>query len=61
MPPMVVERRPRREDFSEPCTVLDRTFRADDLKRAPGVHLHVTIRCLVVTRPFLAGRKAAVS
>ncbi|PWJ07710.1 hypothetical protein DKG34_09735 [Streptomyces sp. NWU49] len=26
MPPMVEERRPRREEFSEPCTVLDRTF-----------------------------------
>src|SRR5690606_32689158 len=26
MPPMVDERRPRREVFSEPCTVVDRTF-----------------------------------
>src|SRR5690242_9878833 len=26
MPPMVEERRPRREEFSEPCTVIDRTF-----------------------------------
>ncbi|TXC96031.1 hypothetical protein FS847_18775 [Streptomyces sp. ISID311] len=61
MPPMVGERRPRREDFSEPCTVLDRTFRSGDLKQPPGVHLSVTIPCLIVTRPFRVGRKAAVS
>ncbi|TJZ52946.1 S46 family peptidase [Streptomyces piniterrae] len=59
MPPMVVERRPRREDFSEPCTVFDRTFLADDLSQPPGVHLYVTIRCADVTHKFRAGRKAS--
>ncbi|EFE76711.1 predicted protein [Streptomyces filamentosus NRRL 15998] len=45
MPPMVEERRPRREEFSEPCcTVLDRTFLHRTSARAPAIHLDVTER-----------------
>ncbi|GAA2190987.1 hypothetical protein GCM10009787_02340 [Streptomyces bangladeshensis] len=44
MPPMVEERRPRREEFSEPCTVTDRTFLASRVPPAPVIHLRVTFR-----------------
>jgi len=43
MPPMVEERRPRREEFSEPCTVTDRTFSPERAHQAPAVHLYVTV------------------
>ncbi|TRV77795.1 hypothetical protein FKN01_15040 [Streptomyces sp. 130] len=43
---MVEERRPRREEFSEPCcTVVDRTFPFRRPGPAPGVHGDVTSRC----------------
>ncbi|GHG65433.1 hypothetical protein GCM10018779_36100 [Streptomyces griseocarneus] len=61
MPSMVVERRPRREDFSEPCTAIDRTFPPGPVtRRDPGtaVHLPVTGRSVVITRPFPDGRQA---
>ncbi|THA29317.1 hypothetical protein E6R18_24810 [Streptomyces sp. A1277] len=43
---MVEERRPRREEFSEPCcTVVDRTFPLRLPGQAPVVHRDVTGRC----------------
>ncbi|TMU94028.1 hypothetical protein FGK60_32530 [Streptomyces sp. DASNCL29] len=58
MAPMVVERRARREDFSEPCTVTDRTFFTHRDGSAPAVHLYVTIPCLVIAAAFLAKHQA---
>ncbi|TVL90210.1 hypothetical protein CD790_23265 [Streptomyces sp. SAJ15] len=53
MAPMVVERRPRREDFSEPCTMSDRTFFTNASDRAPAIHRAVTSRRLSIARAFL--------
>ncbi|ELS54063.1 hypothetical protein STVIR_4946 [Streptomyces viridochromogenes Tue57] len=39
---MVDERRPRREEFSEPCTVIDRTFPLTGASPTPAIHLPVT-------------------
>ncbi|GHD34974.1 hypothetical protein GCM10010335_29600 [Streptomyces galbus] len=57
MPPMVEERRPRREEFSEPCTVIDRTFRPAPASPAPAIHLCVTIRRPAVTAGLGMWRK----
>ncbi|TGB01768.1 hypothetical protein E2651_27335 [Streptomyces sp. MZ04] len=53
---MVLERLPRREDFSEPCTVIDRTFPLRAAESAPVIHLLVTVRWGNVT-PWLAQRR----
>ncbi|GAT82551.1 hypothetical protein STXM2123_3252 [Streptomyces sp. F-3] len=50
MPPMVDERRPRREEGSEPCTVTDRTFPVVIASFAPAIHLAVTPRRPGVTQ-----------
>ncbi|HBF85587.1 MAG TPA: hypothetical protein DD420_38395 [Streptomyces sp.] len=59
MPPMVEERRPRREEFSEPCcTVVDRTFRSAARSPPPAIHPDVTVRRPRHTAPLPAGRKS---
>jgi hypothetical protein len=44
MPPMVDERRPRREEFSGACTVTDRTFFRSGASATPVIHLDATVR-----------------
>ncbi|AXK37113.1 hypothetical protein DVA86_05910 [Streptomyces armeniacus] len=50
MPSMVVDRRPRREGFSEArCMVLDHTFPGSPTDRPPAIHLCVIERWLDIT------------